>query len=155
MWNHELSPDQLNVESLSCAENHINSFPAAAERDDILCWRTQRHYYNRPKRWLESALRDTSWPDKEEDNSKKRGDAPSAADGSKSPLWLGDELEFWPEKSGGKDPVRFVKIAALHSELVAVSASGHLYQWRWCDMTPFRGDNPSGTSCKLSIKVLT
>jgi hypothetical protein len=30
--------------------------------------------------------------------------------------------------------------------LVAVSASGHLYQWRWCDMTPFRGDNPSGWS---------
>jgi hypothetical protein len=57
---------------------------------------------------------------------------------------LGDELEFWPEKTGGKDPVRFVKIAALHSELVAVSSSGHLYQWRWCDMTPFRGDNPSG-----------
>ena len=81
----------------------------------------------------------------QEDDGKKRGDAAVASDGSKSPLWLGDELEFWPEKSGGKDPVRFVKIAALHSELVAVSSSGHLYQWRWCDMTPFRGDNPSGT----------
>ena len=81
----------------------------------------------------------------QEDDGKKRGDAALASDGSKSPLWLGDELEFWPEKSGGKDPVRFVKIAALHSELVAVSSSGHLYQWRWCDMTPFRGDNPSGT----------
>lgn len=110
----------------------------------MLCWRAQRHYYNRPKRWLESALRESGWQDKEDDPNKKRGETSAAADGSKSPIWLGDELEFWPEKSGAKEPVRFIKIAALHSELVAVSASGHLYQWRWCDMTPFRGDNPSG-----------
>ena len=64
--------------------------------------------------------------------------------------WLGDELEFWPEKTGAKEPVRFVKIAVLHSELVAVSSNGHLYQWRWCDMTPFRGDNPSGNNKSFS-----
>jgi hypothetical protein len=40
---------------------------SAADRDDILCWRTQRHYYNRPKRWLESALRESGWQDKEDD----------------------------------------------------------------------------------------
>ncbi len=86
--------------------------------------------------------------DKDEDKKRESitTSASTSGDGSKSPLWLGDELEFWPEKSGGKDPVKFVKIAALHSELVAVSSSGHLYQWRWCDMTPFRGDNPSGMS---------
>ena len=52
--------------------------------------------------------------------------------------------EFWPDKAGGRDQVKFVKIAVLHSELIALSDKGHLYQWRWCDMTPFRGDNPSG-----------
>ena len=65
---------------------------------------------------------------------------------SQSPLWLGDDLEFWPDKS----PVKFAKIAALHSELVAVSDKGHLYQWRWCDLTPFRGDNPSGNHPRTS-----
>ena len=82
--------------------------------------------------------RDSSWQEKE-DESKKR-----ETTGNQSPLWLGDDLEFWPEKSASKEPVRFTKIAVLHSELVAVSDKGHLYQWRWCDMTPFRGDNPSG-----------
>ena len=47
---------------------------------------------------------------------------------NQTPLWLGDELEFWPLKSGSKEPVRFSKIAVLHSELVAVSTNGHLYQ---------------------------
>ncbi len=99
-------------------------------------WR-DRNYYGGPKRWLESALRDPSWQDKDDSSeaAKKREAAISSI--GKSPLWLGDDLEFWPEKSG-KEPVRFVKIAALHSELIAVSANGHLYQWRWCDMTPHR-----------------
>ena len=56
-----------------------------------------------------------------------------------SPLWLGDELEFWPEKQGVA-PIRFTAIAALHSELVAVSSSGHLYQWCWTDLSPQRGE---------------
>ena len=47
---------------------------------------------------------------------------------NQTPLWLGDELEFWPLKSGSKETVRFSKIAVLHSELVAVSTNGHLYQ---------------------------
>ena len=54
-----------------------------------------------------------------------------------SPLWLGDDLEFWPEK-GAKEKVKFVQIAALHNELVAVSDKGHLYQWKWSDITPHR-----------------
>ncbi len=68
--------------------------------------------------------------------------------------------EFWPEKPGSRESVRFAKIVVLHSELVAVSEKGHLYQWRWCDMTPFRGDNPSGNhpragSLQLSNEKVT
>ncbi len=121
---------------------------AAAERDNIFRWR-DRQYFG-PKRWLESALAASAWHDKEDDGGKKRD-----AHLPQSPLWLGDELEFWPDRSGSKDPVKFVKIAALHSELVAVSDKGHLYQWRWCDMTPFRGDNPSGNHPRLASLGLT
>lgn len=50
-----------------------------------------------------------------------------------SPLWTSDELEYWPENN-----VKFTMIAALHSELLAVSSTGHLFQWRWCDPEPYR-----------------
>ena len=126
---------------------------SSSDRDTIFRWR-DRQYYSGPKRWLESALRDPAWQDKEDDltgvGSKKK-----ESNASQSPLWLGDELEFWPEKSGSKEPVRFIKIAVLHSELVAVSSNGHLYQWRWCDMTPFRGDNPSGNHPRAASLGLT
>ena len=39
---------------------------------------------------------------------------------------------------------RFSMIAALHSELLAVSTSGYLYQWCWTDLAPQRPDNPTG-----------
>ena len=35
---------------------------------------------------------------------------------------------------------KFVQIASLHSELVAISSEGKLYQWRWKDITPYSGD---------------
>mgnify|MGYP002715735813 CR=1 FL=1 len=35
-------------------------------------------------------------------------------------------------------------IAALHSELIAVSSTGQLYQWKWSDPEPYRHpDNPN------------
>lgn len=50
-----------------------------------------------------------------------------------SPLWISDEIEFWPDSLG-----RFTQIATLHSELIALSASGQIYQWRWNDPEPYR-----------------
>ena len=32
--------------------------------------------------------------------------------------------------------VKFLKIAALHSELIAVSTDGKLHQWKWQDRLP-------------------
>jgi E3 ubiquitin-protein ligase EDD1 len=118
-----------------------------SEREAIFRWR-DRQYYGGPKRWLESALRDPAWQDKDDSNDAKKSAsaanaASAAAEANQSPLWLGDDLEFWPEKAKG-EKVKFVQIAALHNELVAVSDRGHLYQWRWSDMTPCRHDNPSG-----------
>lgn len=50
-----------------------------------------------------------------------------------SPLWMSDDVEFWPEPAP-----KFTNIAALHSELVALSSSGQLYQWKWNETEPYK-----------------
>lgn len=56
-------------------------------------------------------------------------------------MWISDDLELWPEKD---TPIRFVQIAALHSEFIGVSTKGELHQWRWADTEPYRNhENPS------------
>lgn len=53
-----------------------------------------------------------------------------------SPLWMSDELEFWPER--GEPLPQFSLLAALYSELIAVTASGQLYQWKWNEAESYR-----------------
>ncbi|XP_026324159.1 E3 ubiquitin-protein ligase UBR5 isoform X3 [Hyposmocoma kahamanoa] len=98
-------------------------------------WR-ERQYFG-PRRWLESALRDTSW-DKDgvcsTGESKKKDSAMTA-----SPLWVSEELEYWDSN------IRFTHIAATYSELIAVSTNGQLHQWRWADAHPYQRNDPSGS----------
>ena len=96
------------------------------DRDSFSRWR-DRQYYG-PRRWLETALKD-SW-EKDPDNKKKEL-------ASQSPLWISEELEWWHERSGESTP-KFVQIAALYSELIAVSSTGQLYQWKWADSEPYK-----------------
>jgi hypothetical protein len=49
------------------------------------------------------------------------------------PLWISDDLEFWPESAP-----KFVQIASLYSELIALSTNGQIFQWRWNDSEPYR-----------------
>ncbi|XP_012256943.2 E3 ubiquitin-protein ligase UBR5 isoform X2 [Athalia rosae] len=102
------------------------------DRDSFSRWR-DRQYYG-PRRWLETALKD-SW-EKDPDNKKKEL-------ASQSPLWMSEDLEWWPEKFGEPAP-RFVQIASLYSELIAISSSGQLFQWRWADPEPYKHpENPN------------
>lgn len=60
-------------------------------------FRLRERQYSGSRRWLETALRDSGASDKPGESvgsseSKKR-DA-----GELNPLWLSDELEFWPDK---------------------------------------------------------
>ncbi|XP_021934340.1 E3 ubiquitin-protein ligase UBR5 isoform X2 [Zootermopsis nevadensis] len=96
------------------------------DRDSFSRWR-DRQYFG-PRRWLESALRDSTW-DKDPENKKKEFAA-------QSPLWMSDELEFWPER--GEPLPQFSLLAALYSELIAVTVSGQLYQWKWNEAEPYR-----------------
>ncbi|XP_069354271.1 E3 ubiquitin-protein ligase UBR5 isoform X7 [Maniola hyperantus] len=93
-------------------------------------WR-ERQYFG-PRRWLESALRDTSW-DKEGVENKKKDSAMTA-----SPLWVSEELEYWDSS------IRFTHIAATYSELIAISNHGQLHQWRWADAHPYQRSDASG-----------
>lgn len=97
------------------------------DRDSFSRWR-DRQYYG-PRRWLESALRDSTW-DKDPENKKKDF-------ASQSPLWMSDELEFWPVRNS-ESPPHFTLIAALYSELVAVTNTGQLYQWKWNEAEPYK-----------------
>ncbi|KAG8228758.1 hypothetical protein J437_LFUL008199 [Ladona fulva] len=103
------------------------------ERDSFSRWR-DRQYFG-PRRWLESALRDSAWVEKDPESKKKEL-------AQQSPLWMSDELEFWPDRQD--PPTRFAMIASLHSELIAVSVPGHVHQWRWTDAEPYRHpENPN------------
>lgn len=60
-------------------------------------FRLRERQYSGSRRWLETALRDSGASDKPGENvgsseSKKRDV------GESNPLWLSDELEFWPDK---------------------------------------------------------
>ncbi|XP_037871964.1 E3 ubiquitin-protein ligase hyd isoform X5 [Bombyx mori] len=108
------------------------SSSSAQERTSEFRWR-ERQYFG-PRRWLESALRDTSSWDKDGTESKKKESGLAA-----SPLWVSEELEYWDSN------VRFTRIAATYSELVAISTNGQLYQWRWADAHPYQRNE--GTNC--------
>lgn len=54
-----------------------------------------------------------------------------------SPLWVSEELEYWDSN------IRFSHIAATYSELIAVSTSGQLHQWRWADAHPYQRNDVS------------
>ncbi|XP_050433400.1 E3 ubiquitin-protein ligase UBR5 isoform X2 [Adelges cooleyi] len=136
--------DRVNNSASDSTSNDRNLGPN--DRDSFTRWR-DRHCYGqqqhrqRQHQWLEGALRDSAW-DKDTDSKKKESNVGAfefSADSKKkdnnigNPLWLSDEIEYWPEPF-----VKFVQIAAIHSELIALSASGQLYQWKWDDADPYK-----------------
>lgn len=120
------------------------------DRDSFSRWR-DRQYFG-PRRWLENALRepwnsnsDGSLSDSNRAGSKgfasqseNVSQTPAFAE-QNNPIWLSDELEYWPEVKG----VKFVAIAAMYSELVAVGNNGMLYQWKWIEVEPYRNPEVS------------
>ena len=56
-------------------------------------------------------------------------------DTKKQQFLFGDQLKYWTDKNG--EPVKFIKIAGMHSELIGVAADGKLHQWKWACESPF------------------
>ncbi|XP_019763425.1 E3 ubiquitin-protein ligase UBR5 isoform X4 [Dendroctonus ponderosae] len=97
------------------------------DRETFSRWR-ERQYFG-PRKWLETALRDSPY---EKDSDHKKKD-------SACPLWISDDLEFWPEPAP-----KFCQIATLYSELIALSSNGQLYQWKWNEHEPYKHpENPN------------
>lgn len=46
---------------------------------------------------------------------------------------MSNDAEYWPEPN-----VKFIQIAAIHSELIALSSEGQLFQWKWEDADPYK-----------------
>ena len=120
---------------------HLNSIAAGdrdrdadRERERDTVFRFRERQYSGSRRWLETALRDNTvglGGEKDSLPEGKKKDSPLP-----SPLWLGEDVEVWPEKGLGT-PQSFTHIAALHSELVAVGTNGQLYQWKWNECEPY------------------
>uniref|UniRef100_A0A8D3EBQ1 E3 ubiquitin-protein ligase UBR5 n=1 Tax=Scophthalmus maximus TaxID=52904 RepID=A0A8D3EBQ1_SCOMX len=121
----------------SFRRSSLSRLGSSRERDSELLRERESVLRLRERRWLDGASFDT------ERGSTSREGEPSLDKKSipvQSPVSLGEELQWWPDKDG----VKFVSIGAMYSELVAVSSKGELYQWKWSEPEPYRNaQNPS------------
>ncbi|KAG1657525.1 E3 ubiquitin-protein ligase UBR5 [Nymphon striatum] len=121
------------------------------ERDTV--FRMRERQYANSRRWLETALRETGGlgtsagtpsTDKLDDLSLgATGPDNKKRDSGKDYLWISDHPEFWIPDQNSADR-KFIQIAGLHSELIALSNSGQLFQWKWSESEPFKNsENPN------------
>ncbi|KAK1331957.1 hypothetical protein QTO34_007634 [Cnephaeus nilssonii] len=107
------------------------------ERDSELLRERESVLRLRERRWLDGASFDN-----ERGSTSKEGEPNLDKKNTpvQSPVSLGEDLQWWPDKDGTK----FICIGALYSELLAVSSKGELYQWKWSELEPYRNaQNPS------------
>uniref|UniRef100_UPI00398F2B03 E3 ubiquitin-protein ligase UBR5 isoform X3 n=1 Tax=Pristiophorus japonicus TaxID=55135 RepID=UPI00398F2B03 len=121
----------------SFRRSSLSRLGSSRERDSDLLRERESVLRLRERRWL-----DGSSFDNERGSTSREGE--SSLDKKslpvQSPVSLGEELQWWPDRDGTK----FVAIGALYSELVAVSSKGELYQWKWNESEPYRNtQNPS------------
>ncbi|KAK7086287.1 E3 ubiquitin-protein ligase ubr5 [Halocaridina rubra] len=110
-------------------EGSAGSAGSEHRADRELRWR-DRHYSG-PRKWLSNALLSVRVTQPHTETTKKKDSLlPDAID-------VADSLQYWPERQSNQASPRFSHIAALHSELVAVSTAGQVYQWRWADKEPY------------------
>lgn len=48
---------------------------------------------------------------------------------------FGERLQYWTDKDG--EPIKFIKLKGMFSELIGVSNDGKLHQWKWVSETPY------------------
>ncbi|XP_013417985.1 E3 ubiquitin-protein ligase UBR5, partial [Lingula anatina] len=110
------------------------------DRDSTLERERESMFRLRDRRWLDSALRDeNALRSLDRDRTEGLlGNEPlnkKKTNPSQNPMCFGEELQFWSVRDGPTP--KFIQIASMHSELVALSSTGQLFQWRWMDMEPF------------------
>jgi len=121
----------------SFRRSSLSRLGSSRERDSELLRERESVLRLRERRWLDGASFDN------ERGSTSKAGGPNLDKKNtpvQSPVSLGEDLQWWPDKDGTK----FVCIGALYSELLAVSSKGELYQWKWSESEPYRNaQNPS------------
>ncbi|KAF4798084.1 hypothetical protein TURU_067051 [Turdus rufiventris] len=121
----------------SFRRSSLSRLGSSRERDSELLRERESVLRLRERRWLDGASFDN-----ERGSTSKEGEPNLDKKNTpvQSPVSLGEDLQWWPDKDGTK----FISIGALYSELVAVSCKGELYQWKWSESEPYRNaQNPS------------
>lgn len=126
---------------------------SAPEREHLIRYGSDRQFVTAgssssgppsSRRWLEYALRDSASASESNKNSSNNvinesGNNPSRKRNDNSPqlnpFFISDTLEYWPAPENRK----FIQIIGLYSELAAISNTGQLFQWKWSEPEPFRG----------------
>ncbi|CAG0886409.1 unnamed protein product [Darwinula stevensoni] len=129
--------------AVATAERDRDGRDADSGRETVFRWRER---CVGPPRWLENALRD-SFLDRETvpsvaicSDARKKESAGTSSSSSVSSIWFCPTEEVWTPESG----VTFTHIAALHSELIAVSCDGKVHQWKWNEPSPYKQpENPN------------
>jgi len=125
---------------------------SAPEREHLIRYGSERQFVSgsnssgppSSRRWLEYALRDSA---SASDSSKSMSTDNNSSTSRKktessqqNPFFISDQLEFWPSPENRK----FVQIIGLYSELVAINNMGQLFQWKWTEAEPFKGQFSDG-----------
>uniref|UniRef100_A0A0L8I213 UBR-type domain-containing protein n=1 Tax=Octopus bimaculoides TaxID=37653 RepID=A0A0L8I213_OCTBM len=153
--NNLLSRDDEGEEN---EEDSQDSYMPAGERERDIDRDRDRESIFRirdRRRLMESSLREESMKALDSKNDSVIGENKKAVTSPPpSPLIFGEDLQFWTEKDGSFP--KFSHIAAMHSELVAVSTNGCLYGWKWSDPEPYRSsENTSNHHPKAAALGLT
>lgn len=105
------------------------------------------------RRWLEHALRDPPGSDgsgnrmssatptdftlhhKNDNHGQSTNNKKNSASSQEiSSIQISETIELWPSNDK-----RFVQIASMHSELIAISSTGQIHQWKWSEALPYEG----------------
>ncbi|KAB1257822.1 E3 ubiquitin-protein ligase UBR5 [Camelus dromedarius] len=115
----------------SFRRSSLSRLGSSRERDSELLRERESVLRLRERRWLDGASFDN-----ERGSTSKEGEPNLDKKNTpvQSPVSLGEDLQWWPDKDGTK----FICIGALYSELLAVSSKGELYQWKWSESEPYR-----------------
>ncbi len=117
--------------------------------------RDRKSYRIRDQRWYDSAYRDEMFASRDNNNSSSSSSRPddlssthkkshsgnnnstntSSSSQQQTPVVFGESLVYWTDQSG--DTPKFAKIATLYSELIGVTTTGKLYQWKWTADKPY------------------
>lgn len=101
--------------------------------------RKSSSYRLRDNRWYETYRDELFNRGEAEEKIKKSETVPTVKETTESSsISFGENVQYWIEKIG--DTPQFVKIASMHSELIAVSKDGRLHQWKWALDMPFSSE---------------